>query len=151
MSICSSAFMPAWAHSTSFYSTVLLFCYSKASVEEEEGGVGKISFVFSINLAVYKSWFFTGGKKKKSYLQNSWSFQRKRERSLCFNCFPFILNEQWLVRWNSRHSVRIVQKVRQTSNKGHMKALCFFFFFFFRFLLCLRLAKECRNPNTSLS
>ena len=144
MSKCSSAFLPAQAHLASVYSAVVLFCCSETTSEKKEGRMRKLLLYFTL------IWGFI-------HLDSHWSkkmillpitleaFRGRKKEPFAFNCFPFILNEQCLVLWNSRQSVRLVQKVSQTSNKGNNESslwVVFFSGFFFRFLLCLRLTKQ---------
>lgn len=121
---CPPAFLPARAHSASVYSAVFLFCCSfEATAEKKEERMGKFLLYFSL-IWQFIPPDYRWSKKMILPPRTPEVFRGRKKAPFAFNCFPFILNEQWFVPWNSRQSVRLVQKVSQTSNKGNMKALC---------------------------
>ena len=120
---CSSPFLPAQAHLASVYSAVFLFCCSEATAEKKEGRKGKFP------LCITLIWRFIHPEchwSKRMILppRTPEIFRGRKKAPFAFRCSPFILNEQWLLPWNSRQSVRLVQEVSQASNKGNTKTLC---------------------------
>lgn len=144
MFVCFSAGMGTFS---SVCAAVFLFCCSEATAGKKEGRMGKFLLYFTL------IWGFIHPDchwRRKMILppRTPEVFRGRQKAPFAFNCFHFILYEQWLLPWNSRQSVRLVRKVRQTSNKGNMKALCGLGFFcgFFQIPAVPQACKRVQKP-----